>query len=494
MKKKYNLTLHLTPELRSFVGISSRGTWKYQHHWRGSALEGEADKFGWHNISHVLVEDGLTKKQALEMRTELIGASGCIGLNQRAFADKDNGQQKQMKMKKDKQTTMMASNANGVKLSLTFDNRYLSKNGYPVVIRVYKDRQWAYVPTGFSMTADEFKSVSGESLKALESKFNRVKEWCVKSVDEGVFSLKAARSCLREKEDVSTLAGLIELKMQTLANQATKRSYISAMSKVREMWNDGLEVRQVTPEALSSMMNWMLSDGLSGASVNIYMSAVKASINYAIYKGLFDEKRYPFKKNAWECDKVTLPKSAKRQDRWISLEEMREIWDKFKETKNKWLGLFLFSYLTGGMNLADMMDLKFTREWVSKKTLRFVRKKTAHKVSEPHALPVSSHVTELLSILGIEEKEGEMVFPFLEGEYFSRKGTVTRMIVKAMEKYGFNISMTYARHSFCVIATKNKMPASMVEQAMCHTNNGVSSHYMTGWDVDDMREEFEKLL
>lgn len=494
MKKKYNLTLHLTPELKAFVGISGRGTWKYRHHWRGSALEDEADRWGWHNISHILVEDGLTKKQALEMRTGLIEASGCVGLNQRAFVEKKYEQQKQVKMKKEKQTTMMASNANGVKLSLTFDNRYLSKNGYPVVVRVYKDRQWAYVTTGFNMTADEFKNVNGESLKALENKFNKVKEWCVKSVNDGSFTMKAARGCLKEKDNCSTLTGLMELKMQTLTNKATRQNYSVTMTKVKEHWDDGLKVQNVTSETLLSLMNGMLSEGLSSASVNIYMSTIKASINYAIYKGLFDEKRYPFKKNAWECDKVSLPKSAKRQDRWIGIDEMREVWNKFKETKNRWLGLFLFSYLTGGMNLADMMDLKFTREWIAKDTIRFVRKKTAHKVSESHALPISSHVKELLNILGIEPVEGNMVFPFLEGEYFSRKGSASNMIARAMKRYGFDISMTYARHSFATIATKNKMPASMVEQAMCHTNNGVSSHYIAGWDVDDMREEFEKLL
>lgn len=490
MAKKYNLTMHITPELKVFIGISSRDTWRYEGHWRGSALEQEAAKHGWCNIHHTLIEKDLTKKQALEMRRELIESSGVVGLNQRAFS-KDPNLKKSFNMK-EKQIALMASSANGVKLSLTFDNRYQSKNGYPVVVRVYKDRKWAYVPTGFSMTASEFKHCAGQTFTALEEKYNTVKDWCVKSVDDGSFSIQGAKNCLKKQKVEKTLCGLIDLKMETVTTKATKSTYDYAKKQVFKVFADGLPVERICPQTIGEMVHSMKINNNTDTTVNFCLSAIKASLNYAIYKGLFDEKNYPFKKNAWECDKISMPKSAKRQDKWIDSTEIRAIWDNFKETGNKWLGLFMFSYLTGGINLADIMNLRFSKEWISKDTIRYVRRKIAHKKNDTITVPVSSHVKELLSIMNIEPVDGELVFKFLDGDYDEMKKKVSVLLNRKLNQFG--VSMTYSRHSFATLMNKMGAPFALTEAAMGHSMSGVSSHYIAPYTVEEMAPWFEKLL
>ena len=482
--------MHITPELKVFVGISSRNTWRYEGHWRGSSLEQEAAKFGWHRISHILVEDNLTKKQAMGMRRELVASAGCISIN-RAFL-REVEPKKDMIMK-EKQTNLMASTANGVKLSLTFDNRYLSKNGYPVVVRVYKDRKWGYVPTGFSMTADEFKHCKGQTLTTLEDKYNVVKEWCMKAVADGVFSINGAKQCLKEKNNTETLEGLINLKKETLSNLGTVQNYKSTVMQLRAAFKDGLSLKETNQETIKKFVEHLKKDKKSDTTINIYLSVVKASINYGIYKGLFDEKQYPFKKNAWEYDKITIPKSKKRDDRYISIDEMKKIWDTFIETGDKWIGVFLFSYFTGGMNIADIVELKFTKEWIDNRIIRWTRRKTAHKKTDTIAIPVSKWIEQILETLGIEEKNNEPVFKFLEGEYFKAKRKASTSTNLKMKKL-FGISMTYARHSFATIMTKIGAPAILVEQAMGHSLGGVQSHYISGFNVEEMRSWFDKLL
>ena len=494
MKKKYNLTLHITPELKTFVAVTARPTWRYEGHYRGSALELEATKFGWHNISHVLVEKDLTKKQALQYRRELIESSGCVSLNQRMALNEPNLLKPIQMKEKEKQISLMASNANGVKLSLTFDNRYQSKSGYPVVVRVYHQRKWAYVPTGFNMSANDFKKCGGETLSALESKFNTVKEWCTKSVSDGTFSLKGAKECVKAQTATSTLAELVEFKKQTITSRGTMLNYEYTKKIIRSVFSDGLPIQDVNAESLKKIIDSLKKHGKSDATVNIVLSIIKASLNYAIYKGLFDDKQYPFKKNVWECDKITLPKSPKRSDRYITIDEMRNIWNVFLDTGDKWIGLFLFSYLTGGMNVADMIGMRFNREWVVNKTIRWTRKKTEHKTANTIVIPVSTHIDKLFERMGIEQKEGEPLFKFLDGDYTVKKNQASAMVKHSLKKHGFNITMTYARHSFATIATKSKMPASMVEQSMGHSLSGVSSHYIGSWDIDEMRPYFEKLL
>lgn len=497
MKKKHNrpnysVTMHITPELKAFIGVTSRDTWKYEGHWRGSALELEAAKFGWHNISHILVEDNLTKKQALEYRRELIETAGCVSLSRRMVLEKEHKPQKPICMK-EKQISLMASNANGVKLSLTFDNRYESKSGYPVVVRVYKDRKWAYVPTGFSMTASDFKKCGGETLNTLEGKYNKVREWCVKAVSDGSFSLQGAKSCLKAPKVENTLVGLIGMKRQTLSVESTMTNYSNTAKYVAKVFPDGLPIESITADTINAFVRSMKDNGKSDTTMNICLSHIKAAINYAIYKGLFDEKQYPFKKNPWECDKVSLPKSAKRQDRWIGIKEIRTIWERFKTTGNRWLGVFMFSYFTGGMNLADIMDLKFTKEWLTKDVIRFTRRKTAHKTNNTVTVPVSSHIKEIFETMGIVPVEGEYVFNFLKtDDFYKTKNTSATCINRMLKEFG--ISMTYARHSFATIMNKMGAPFSMTEAAMGHSLSGVSSHYIAPYTPEEMLPWFEKLL
>ena len=497
MARKYSVVRHTTPEGKVFIGVTYRPTWKYEHHYRGSILFEESKRFGWHNITHEMIASNLSREKAIKAKNKLIrkiGEENC--LNQRAFHKKDitNPKNEKPMKEKEKQLSMMTSTANGVKLSLTFDNRYESASGYPIVIRVYKDKKWCYVPTGFKMPLDEFKHINGETEKALSEKFNYLKDWCVKSVSDGTFTLAGAKDCIKGKSHTSTLDGLLILKMNTLDKSGTKNNYTNTIKWVDKVYPNGLDVNNITPQTIGKIVKTLKNEGLADASINIYLSAIKASINYAIYKGLFDEKRYPFKKNAWEVDKITLPKSAKRDDRWIDKEEMRKVWDKFEETQNKYLGLFLFSYLAGGMNLADMMELKFTKEWIEKDTIRFVRAKTAHKKSDTIKLPVCSWMKKLIGILGTIPEEGKHIFPILENNTLERKCIIGGYIRVNLKRLGFPITMTYARHSFATIATKQKMPATMVEQCLGHSLTGVQSHYIAGWDTEEMLPYFEQLL
>lgn len=495
----YSVVMHVTPELKVFIGISNSKSWIYEGMWRNTAIHDESKRFGWNNINHVLVEDGLTKERALQIRKRLIevGESACLNKKTVKGMDLDTNILNSKNMKKEKRSELMASTVNGVKLSLTFDNRYESKTGYPVVIRVYKDRVWTYVKTGFSMTANEFKRCDNDTMQALEQKYQIVRDWCMKSMSDGSFSVKDAKNCLIGNKPKNTLVELIKLKMETVNGKSTLTSYDSTIKYVLKVFPDGLPVKSISHITLNDIIKRMKLDGRADTTVNIYMSIIKASINYAIYKGLFEESKYPFKKNPWECDKISLPKSAKRQDRWVDIDEIRAIWDKFVENKNKmkrdrWIGIFLFSYLTGGMNLADIVELRYTKEWITKGIIRWTRRKTAHKKNDTIAIPVCSKLNELLEIMGSTPKEGELVFKFLEGDYYSTKAKAATCANRILKEFG--VSMTYARHSFCTIMNKLGAPYSMVEAAMGHSTSGVSSHYIAPYTPEEMLPWFEKLI
>jgi integrase len=169
------------------------------------------------------------------------------------------------------------------------------------------------------------------------------------------------------------------------------------------------------------------------------------------------------------------------------------------------LGYFFFSYLHGGVNIADIMGLGFTDFYFDEGGFSYKRRKTIRKNQFKVYVPATTHTATLFSVLGITPSRGSLVFPELgvsggENEFYKQKENATnranRDLKKAAAECGIdkNITMTTARHTFATLANKSGMPYDMVERAMGHANNGVSSHYIGAWSLAEMRPCFEKLL
>ena len=136
----------------------------------------------------------------------------------------------------------------------------------------------------------------------------------------------------------------------------------------------------------------------------------------------------------------------------------------------------------------------------------YQREKTKGKNNFKVVVPATTWTSELLDIMGITPTKGELVFKDMGGLRQSDKGYAVaknrlsnnaNQTLKAVgKKSGVekSISMTVARHSFATTATKERMPFAMIERAMGHSTGGVSSHYIGGFTVDEMRPDFEKLL
>ena len=73
--KKYWVYIHITPDGMVYVGRSGM---KYtSQRWRpytykSSSLQPHIEKWGWENIKHEVVKDGLTKEESYELEDELI--------------------------------------------------------------------------------------------------------------------------------------------------------------------------------------------------------------------------------------------------------------------------------------------------------------------------------------------------------------------------------------------------------------------------------------
>lgn len=414
-------------------------------------------------------------------------------------------------MKKVKKETKRSCRLSGVKIELMFDNRY--KRGddtYPVCVRVYNNKKYVYLQTGYSMTPYEFECMDTDNENCLNKMYEKVCQYVREKTVDGMFCIDCVKSELEKKmqginNTSGTLASLIMERAETLTNLGSIRNYKSASAIVEKAHPNGLPLATVSQHTVGEIVKCMQSNGYSPTTINIYLSIIRASINYGIYKGYLKPEQYPFKRQAMEVDKVVVPKSNKRDDRYITKQEMQQLWGWFKRTKNKWVGYFMFSYLHGGINLADMVDLRFNDFWFNEGGFVFTRKKTAHKTNRKVAVPATTWTQELFDTLNIEPTKNKRVFAGLEydgtdADYQRLKSgvhtNIDRSLAKACKELEINkkVTMTTARHSFATIATKEGIPYVMVENAMGHTLGSVASHYIGSFSVEEMRPDFEKLL
>lgn len=488
----------------------------------GSPLGDDIRRDGWKSVEAVWSREGLPKATAKALANALNEGREPAGAEARRLWGEASaalpGQPKQRTalvetsdnkpipriMKKEKKAVATAAKIGGVKAELMTDTRYTDKNGmHAVVVRVYKDRKYAYIPTGYSMSNDALLDPSNPDMPALSAMFEAV---CAYIRQTPAFSLAGLQSAVKGGTGSGvpkTLAELIVHKSASLAAEGTKAAYSSAAAKVREAFPGGLNLADVSAGTIGEVLNLIRSQGKTETTAAIYMAIIKACCNYAIYKGWLDERQYPFRRRACEADKVAVPKGAKRDSWWLSEADMDALWARFRETGSRSLGYFLFSYLCGGINLADMMDLTFDDTWRREGAFAYVRNKTRAKNTQTVKVPVTDRVSEIIAALGITPSDGARVFPeFAYGskaEYYTLKGLATNRINKSLKHHGeacglsMPLSMTMARHTFATLATKSRMPSDMREQAMAHVPGGVSSHYVAPYTVDEMRPYFEKL-
>lgn len=425
--------------------------------------------------------------------------------------DSDNKQTNQSVtiMRKEKKSVAKTAKIAGVKVELLTDNRYKNSEGkYAICVRVYGDRKYVYIPTGYSMTTDEFANMGAEDERSLDLVFARVCAYVREKTDNGAFCIDCVKRGLSGETAApsTTLAELLMERGCMHNNKGTIGVYKKASNAVLKVYPNGLPLKSVNSETVARLSYDMEGKlGLSATTRGIYLGAVKSAINYGIYKKMMNPSQYPFKRNPYEIDKVTLPKSEKRDDNYLTAGEMQTLWNWFAANPRRGVGYFFFSYLHGGINIADIMGLGFTDFYFDEGGFSYQRRKTIRKNQFKVYVPATTHTATLFSVLSITPSRGELVFPELfvkggEDEFYKQKENATnranRDLKKAAAECGIdkNITMTTARHTFATLANKSGMPYDMVERAMGHANNGVSGHYIGAWSLPEMRPEFEKLL
>ncbi|MFT7072629.1 MAG: integrase [Patiriisocius sp.] len=400
--------------------------------------------------------------------------------------------------------------------TIVLDKRKVNATGeYPIKLRVTYERKSRLYSINLSAAETDFDKLFSSKLR--DQRLKDIKFEC----DE---ILHKAKEIEKELTDFSfeqfknlfspTYAGTADnTKIETLFKEyieelkkegrvSTYQSYESTLNSLLSFkkclsWDD------ITVQFLNKYEKWMLAQAKSITTVGIYARTLRAIYNLAIERGYTDIKSYPFGKKKYQ---VPAGRNIKKA---LITAEIKSIFDypvlKHPE-KEEARDLWIFSYLSNGMNVKDLCRLKY--ENLQDGKIRFVRAKTELTTkSNRKEVEVILHpkATAIIEKWGNKnQSDSNYIFPILtagcsaedERRLVQNK---TRVINNYMAKIGKELGITkklttyVARHSYSTVLKRSGVSIEFISESLGHSNIQTTESYLDSFE-DETKKKYSNLL
>lgn len=383
---------------------------------------------------------------------------------------------------------------NGVVVSVLLDTRTVNKEGtYPVKIKVYFQRKPKYYPTGICMsTKKELEEVlESKSKKNIEIQDIIGKELSriLKNVDilleRGTFSFSNLNNMLG-KNIGGSLNEMISAKIKELENEekfGSSAFYKGTLSLLKRYMKHDVPIKEVTVEWLNGLEKFILKTA-NQTTVAMNMRNIRAIMNIAKQVGVIRESDYPFGRGKYQIKEGSGKKNALNKKQLKAIAEYSD----GSMTTEFYRDLWLFIYFCNGLNVADLISLKFSD--IQNGEISFIRKKTKDRTRDVKRIyaAITPKMYSIINKWGNDPKKSVYIFPFLKPgdsawEHEKKKKNLTKLINKRMkmigEKLNFGKITTYvARHTYATVLRNEGVPISIISPMLGHSSVTTTEIYL----------------
>jgi len=305
--------------------------------------------------------------------------------------------------------------------------------------------------------------------------------------DQDVFAaMEAKAKILRENGKIGT-AMIYESTLKSLQGYTKKEKYPFTgvnvpFLKKYEVWMNGRIVGKKNPKRTSK------------TTISIYMRCLRAIFNESAPEGTF----YPFGKKLY-----TIPN-------WNHNKRALELADVLKianygivdgTTEHRSRDLWLFSYLSNGMNFKDMAKLRY--ENMKGDTFVFERSKTAKDGKENPEIEVviTERTREIIDRWGTGS--GYIFGILKEGMTAKEQYRAIAQAIKTTNKYMKRIctaleipaATTYtARHSFATVLKRSGASIEFISESLGHKSVKTTQDYLGNFEIEEKKKWAGTLL
>jgi integrase len=400
---------------------------------------------------------------------------------------------------------MYSYSKDGITVSAMLDTRKInSKGSYPVKIRVNHKRVRQYYPTGKDLSKEEWDKLSEsksrqykEIRENIQNSFDLVKTNVELLAEKGEFSFHLLNTRLG-KSTGDTLNNAIRSKIRQLETEeriGTMLVYQETLRLVTEFAGDNISFDMLSVSWLKKCEScWLKTKGYT--TIGMHMRNLRAIMNEARKAEVIKESQYPFGKGRYEI------KTGVGRKKALTIQQIGEIFhftDGLEATE-KYRDLWIFIYLCNGINVADLLRLKYSN--IVDNEIFFVRQKTERtsKTVKEIRVAVTPEMTGIIKRWGNPQNEDNYIFPFLTGkETAMQRKVITRDVTKRINKRVKRIAQalgiettgisTYtARHSFATVLKRSGANIAYISESLGHNDLKTTEHYLANFEQDERRK------
>lgn len=387
--------------------------------------------------------------------------------------------------------------------SILDDRRKTTKGTYPIKIRVTYKRDRKYYSTGKDMTPEEWLKLPETRVKKLtemresvENSFSIVKSNVVALAEKTEFTFDALNLRLG-KVTGDTLNSAIKAKIDTLKKEeriGTMLYYDGVLKGVEIFGGNKITFETVTVDWLKRYEKFMLKDK-NHTTVGIHMRGIRAMMNDARKAGLIKETQYPFGKDKYVIQTGESKKKA------LAIQQIGQVvsYTDGLETTERYRDLWFFMYLCNGINVADLIKLKYKN--IVDGEICFVRQKTelTTKTRKEIRAIVTPEIRAIIDKWGTPDKEpNDYIFPYLTGvEDAEKRKNLTKDLTKRINKrmkvigaaVGIDGISTYtARHSYATVLKRSGANIAYISESLGHNDLKTTESYLASFEKEERQK------
>ncbi|MDH6310733.1 integrase/recombinase XerD [Dysgonomonas sp. PFB1-18] len=390
----------------------------------------------------------------------------------------------------------------GVSVLTVLDTRRTKQSGlFPIKVQVVYNRKQKYYSTGKELSLNEWEIIAETKSKKLisiradiKNSFDKVEDAVRTLVENGNFSFDALNIYLG-KHVGDTLNMAFETKIKGLIESGSIGNsdvYTCAYNYLQKYAGNNLPFESVTIDWLKRYEKAMLEEGKSYTTISIYIRCVRALFNDAKSIGIIKEAQYPFGRGKYEVP------SGKGRKLALNLNQIKQIitYTDGSEATERYRDLWFFSYLCNGINVNDLLKLKFSN--VDGDEIHFYRSKTIHTTKDKKEIEalLTPEMRLIIDKWGnSDQNPNNYIFPFLTGEETpleqKRKiQDVTHRINKRLKKIGEAIGIsglsTYtARHSYASVLKRSGANIAYISESLGHSDLKTTENYLASFEKEE---------
>ena len=436
-----------------------------------------------------------------------------------------------------------------ITVTIILDTRRIKKTSkYPVKLRVISGRSSRNYQTIYDLSREDHEKLSapriGNNLQSIKERLREIEKSANKVIDETVefnfqefeknFVLDNKYFSQRKRKIATTTPSQAIydysdffkkcpiLKEDFREPDSIGFAYLNNIKKlIREgrigsimtyhcsfvslnKFKGNVKFKEITVSYLTEYEQWLLNNGLSKTTVNMYLLPLRTLFNEAIENGIVKKERYPFGRRKYQIP------NSKNVKRSLTLEDIQKIYyyecNPLNIGEQKAKDFWLFSYFANGMNPKDIVRLKFKN--INDSYIYFERSKTERCMrSDPKIITVfiTDDMKSIIDRWANKDKSpNNYVFPILEQgltplrQYELNQlfvGLINDWMKRILKSLGIDKKATtyVARHTFSTVMKRSGVSTEYIQEALGHTDIKTTENYLDSFDKD-VKREFAQLL